>query len=72
MNQPMTELDVAKGLQFQLAGLDLNHPHARQMCLELVSRLESSLGKIRNAEWDAEEDEIDRQDAMRRLQQLGA
>ena len=72
MTDPMTETLVAIGLQQAIAGLDLTHPHARQMCLELVSRLESSLGKIRNAEWDAEEDEIDRQDAMRRLQQLGA
>ena len=65
MNQPMTELDVAKGLQFQLAGLDLNHYHARQMALELMSQLERSLDTIRRAEEDAEEAEWDRQHPLR-------
>ena len=67
MNQPMTELDVAKGLQFQLAGLDLNHPHARQMALELMSQLERSLDTIRRAEEEAEEAEWDRQHPLQHV-----
>ena len=52
---PMTEVEVAKGIQSSIAGLDLDHPHAREACRGLVSSLESSLWRIVNAEWDAEE-----------------
>ena len=51
--KPITELDVAKGIQFQLADLDLNHPHAREACLGLMSSLERSLDLIRRAAADA-------------------
>ena len=63
--KPITQLDVAKGLQFQLADLDLNHPHAREACLGLMSSLERSLDLIRRAEEDAEEAEWDRQHPLR-------
>ena len=59
MNLPMTETLVAKGLQSQIAGLDLDHPHAREACLGLISALERSLDRIKSAEWDAEEAEIE-------------
>ena len=72
MTDPMTETLVAIGIQQAIAGLDLSHPHARQMCLELVSRLESSLGKIRNAEWDAEEAEIEAEEARQALRHVAA
>mgnify|MGYP000859527297 FL=1 len=53
--ETMSELLVAKGIQAAIAGLDLDHPHAREACRGLVSSLESSLWRIVNAEWDAEE-----------------
>ena len=58
---PMTEVEVAKGIQSSIAGLDLDHPHAREACRGLVSSLESSLWRIVNAEWDAEEAMFDAQ-----------
>ena len=57
--EPITELDVAKGIQASLGELDLNHPHARETCLGLMSSLERSLDRIRRAEWAAEEAAID-------------
>ena len=55
----MTELLVAKGIQASIAGLDLDHPHAREACLGLVSSLERSLDRIKAAEWDADEAAIE-------------
>ena len=55
----MTELLVAKGIQASIAGLDLDHPHARDMCEELASRLEGSLWKIKTDGWDADEAAIE-------------
>ena len=63
--KPMTETLVAIGIQSSIAGLDLNHPHARQMALELMSQLERSLDTIRRAEEEAEEAEWDRQHPLR-------
>lgn len=48
----MTELDVAKGIQSSIASLDLDHPHAREACFGLISTLDRSLGRIKQAEWD--------------------
>ncbi len=56
---PMTELDILKGLQASLSGLILDDPMARTHCLGLISAMESSLDRIRNAEWDAEEAAIE-------------
>lgn len=57
--ETMTELLVAKGIQSSLADLDLNDPMARTHCLGLISAMERSLDRIRNAEWDAEEAAIE-------------
>jgi len=47
---PMTELDIAQGIQSQIAELDLSHPHAREACMGLLSHLERSLGHIKGVE----------------------
>lgn len=59
---PLTELDIAQGIQSQIAELDLSHPHAREACLGLLSRLERSLGHIKGVE-----DEERFQESMRAM-----
>ncbi len=68
----MCELEVAKGIQASIAGLDLDHPHAREMCLGLISALERSLDRIKAAEdterWLQVEAEMDR--SILRIQEM--
>ena len=45
----MTELDVLKGLQSSICGLDLDHPHAIEMAMALGAQMEASAGRIISA-----------------------
>jgi len=61
---PMTELDVAKGIQGHIANIDLDDRMGREAMLGLISAMERSLDRIKAAEWDAEEAEFDAQQAI--------
>ena len=52
---PMTELDKLKGIQADIAGLDLTEKLARDMALTLISNMERSLDRIKSAEWEEED-----------------
>ncbi len=70
---PITELDVAKGIQASIGDIDLNDMHGREAVLGLMSALERSLDRIKAAEDEAEwlevEKEMDR--SILRIQELG-
>ena len=45
---PMSELQVLKGLQSSICGIDLDHPHAVEMALALGAQMEACAGRIIN------------------------
>lgn len=56
--EPMTHLDQLKGIQAQIASLDLNDPMAVEMAVQLGSNFETVAGRIRKATDDARFDLI--------------
>lgn len=73
MTEPMTELLRAQGIQSAIAETDLSDPMGRESCMDLVAKLEASLGRIKAAEEEARwlEVEADMDRSILRIQELG-
>ncbi len=56
--EPMTPLDQLKGIQAQIADLDLDEPMAVEMAIQLGSNFETVAGRIRKEADDARFDMI--------------